>query len=79
MDANKVGKAIAFLRRKKGYTQNKLAEKLGVSDKAVSKWERESRGYKPISKEICLIWSSEQGRRANALALGADERRDKLR
>jgi glucose-1-phosphate thymidylyltransferase len=40
MDANKVGKAIAFLRRKKGYTQNKLAEKLGVSDKAVSKWER---------------------------------------
>lgn len=36
MDANKVGKAIAFLRRKKGYTQNKLAEKLGVSDKAVS-------------------------------------------
>ena len=24
-------------------------------------------------------WSSEQGRRANALALGADERRDKLR
>ena len=41
--------------------------------------KRESRGYKPISKEISLIWSSEQGRRANALALGADERRDKLR
>ncbi|RKJ49459.1 XRE family transcriptional regulator [bacterium 1XD42-54] len=27
-------------RKAKGYTQKKLAEKLFVSDKAVSKWER---------------------------------------
>ena len=40
MDANKVGKAIAFLRRKKGYTQNKVAGELGVSDKAVSRYDR---------------------------------------
>lgn len=36
----KVGKAIAYLRKKVGYTQRELAGRLGVSDKAVSKWER---------------------------------------
>lgn len=40
MDAEKVGKAIAYLRKKVGYTQKELADRLGVSDKAVSKWER---------------------------------------
>lgn len=40
MDAEKVGKAIAYLRKKSGYTQRELANRIGVSDKAVSKWER---------------------------------------
>lgn len=40
MDVEKVSKAIAFLRKRTGYTQKELAERLGVSDKAVSKWER---------------------------------------
>ena len=40
MDAKKVGKAIAYLRKKVGYTQKELADRIGVSDKAVSKWER---------------------------------------
>lgn len=34
------GKTIAKLRKDAGLTQASLAEKLGVSDKAVSKWER---------------------------------------
>lgn len=34
-----IGGAISKLRREKGWTQNKLAEKLQVSDKAISKWE----------------------------------------
>ena len=34
-----VGKTIATLRKEKGWTQVDLAEKLHVSDKAVSKWE----------------------------------------
>ena len=33
------GSTIKLLREKKGYTQRQLAEKLMVSDKAVSKWE----------------------------------------
>lgn len=40
MDSKKVGNAIAYLRKKAGYTQRELADRIGVSDKAVSKWER---------------------------------------
>ena len=36
-----IGKRIAELRKKKGLTQNELAEKMHVTDKAVSKWERD--------------------------------------
>lgn len=37
---DKVGEFILELRREKGLTQKELAEKLYISDKAVSKWER---------------------------------------
>lgn len=40
MDLTKTGKTIASLRKQAGYTQASLAERLGISDKAVSKWER---------------------------------------
>ena len=40
MDVERVGKAIAFLRKRAGYTQKDLADRIGISDKAVSKWER---------------------------------------
>lgn len=40
MDAKKIGKAIAFLRTYHGMTQKKLAMKINVTDKAVSRWER---------------------------------------
>jgi transcriptional regulator with XRE-family HTH domain len=39
MEKHSVGQTIATLRKKKGWTQVELAEKLQVSDKAVSKWE----------------------------------------
>ena len=35
------GSMIAEFRKKKGMTQVELAEKMGVTDKAVSKWERD--------------------------------------
>ena len=40
MDDNKIGKFIAFLRKEKGLTQQQLGDRLFVTDKAVSKWER---------------------------------------
>lgn len=40
MDQQLTGKTIAKLRKAVGLTQASLADKLGVSDKAISKWER---------------------------------------
>ena len=40
MDLSSSGKTIAKLRKSAGFTQASLAERLGISDKAVSKWER---------------------------------------
>lgn len=40
MDTTKIGELICALRKEKGLTQVQLAERLNVSDKAVSKWER---------------------------------------
>ena len=40
MDQLKIGKFIAGCRKQKNLTQMQLAEKLGITDKAVSKWER---------------------------------------
>lgn len=40
MDLIKIGKYIAGKRKELGLTQRQLAEKLGMSDKSVSKWER---------------------------------------
>ena len=40
MDLIKIGKFISGLRKEKNLTQEALAEKLYVTDRAVSKWER---------------------------------------
>lgn len=39
MNTTEVGRFISELRKEKGFTQKDLAEKLSVTDKAVSKWE----------------------------------------
>lgn len=39
MDQIKIGKFIASCRKELGMTQANLAEKLGISDRAISKWE----------------------------------------
>ena len=48
MDSKSIGKTIANLRKRCGFTQAELAEKLNVSNKAVSKWES-GQGYPDIS------------------------------
>ncbi|MGN0368362.1 MAG: helix-turn-helix domain-containing protein [Wujia sp.] len=40
MDKEKLGKFVATLRREQNMTQKDLAEKLCLTDKAISKWER---------------------------------------
>ena len=40
MDNVKTGALIKALRLERGLTQKQLAEKLNVTDRAVSKWER---------------------------------------
>ncbi len=40
VSAEYTGKRILELRQAKGWTQKQLAEMIGVTDKAVSKWER---------------------------------------
>ena len=39
MDQIKIGKFVASCRKDQGMTQEVLDEKLGISDRAVSKWE----------------------------------------
>ena len=41
MSNKTTGELISSLRHEKGFTQKELAEKLNVTDKAVSKWERD--------------------------------------
>ena len=48
MDNLKTGLLIAQIRKEKGYTQKDLAEKIGVSNATVSKWET-GKGFPDIS------------------------------
>ena len=40
IDMKQMGERIGRLRQEKGLTQVALAEKLGISSQAISKWER---------------------------------------
>lgn len=58
MDVVKIGKIIASCRKEKGFTQAKLAEMLGVTDGAVSKWENgKSMPDSSIMLPLCEILS----------------------
>lgn len=57
MNPQKTGAFISKLRREKQLTQNELAQKLGVTDKAISKWERgnglpDITMLEPLAKEL---------------------------
>ena len=53
MNQDKIGKFIAELRKEKGMTQCDLANKLGITDRAVSKWEN-GRGMPDLSLLVPL-------------------------
>ena len=58
MDQLKIGKFIAECRKQKNLTQMQLAEKLGITDKAISKWERGiAMPDSSIMLELCDILS----------------------
>ena len=58
MDAKKTGALIAALRKEKGWSQTELAERLGVTNKAVSRWET-GRGYPDV--ELLPLLAQELG------------------
>ncbi len=72
MEKKTIGQFIAALRKANGMTQKELAEKLNVSDKAVSRWERDENAPDlsliPVIAEIFGVTSDEilRGERAAA-------------
>ncbi len=70
MEKKTIGQFIAALRRANGMTQRELAERLNVSDKAVSRWERDESAPDlmliPVIAEIFGVTSDEilRGERA---------------
>ncbi|MBQ2355875.1 MAG: helix-turn-helix transcriptional regulator, partial [Treponema sp.] len=58
MDMVKIGKFIAQCRKEKNLTQAQLAEKFGITDRAVSKWETgNSLPDASIMLELCELLS----------------------
>ena len=56
MNQMKTGQFIAQCRKEKGLTQFQLGERLGITDRAVSKWERGlSLPDASIMQELCDI------------------------
>ena len=56
MDLSKIGKFIADCRKKVNLTQLELAEKLNITDRAVSKWETgRAMPDSSIMLELCSI------------------------
>lgn len=67
MDQIKIGKFIASLRKEKGFTQEQLGEKLGVTNKTISRWENGN--YMPDVEMLSLL-SEEFGVTINELISG---------
>lgn len=54
MNQEKIGKFITLCRKEKGLTQEKIAEKLGVTSKSISRWENgKTMPDYSILKDLC--------------------------
>lgn len=85
MERKTIGAFIAVLRKAQGLTQRQLAEKLNVSDKTVSRWERDE-GYPdlaliPILAEIFSVSCDEllRGERLPGDRTEQDREKDRQR
>jgi transcriptional regulator with XRE-family HTH domain len=67
MDQIKIGRFIADERKARKYTQRELADKLAISDKTISKWER-GNGFPEVS--LLLPLCNELGITVNELLAG---------
>jgi len=70
MDPKKTGELIAAVRKEKGWSQTELAERLGVTNKAVSRWET-GRGYPDV--ELLPLIARELGITISELLEGERE------
>lgn len=78
MDQAKIGKFIADCRKERGLTQAQLAEKVGVSDRAVSKWETgRSMPDAAIMLEVCEAIGINVNELLNGERIVMDEYKDK--
>lgn len=83
MEKKTIGKFIAVMRKANGMTQRELAEKLNVSDKAISRWERDESAPDltliPALAEIFGITSDEllKGEK-NSLLLESEKKEKKV-
>jgi transcriptional regulator with XRE-family HTH domain len=62
MDVKKIGEFIAYNRKNKGLTQEQLGEKLGVTNKTISRWENgnympDLSLLQPLSEELGITLS----------------------
>lgn len=83
MERKSIGSFIAVLRKANGMTQRELADKLSVSDKAVSRWERDETAPDlyliPVIAEIFGVTSDEllRGERAGENAPPPEKQNEK--
>lgn len=87
MEKKTIGTFLSALRKASGLTQKQLADKLNVSDKAVSRWERDEcapdLSLIPVLAEIYGVTSDEilRGQRCNpelSHTVNADKQRRQL-
>ena len=53
MELTKIGQFIAELRKEHGYTQEQLGDKIGVTNKTISRWETGM--YLPPADTLLMI------------------------
>ena len=76
MEQEKIGKFIQTLRKDKNLTQAELAEKLNITDRAVSKWERgKSMPDSSLMLDLCKIL----GISVNELLMGEKIKDDEIK